>query len=138
MIVAASVRADQIMATPHLRAYARNSIMSMISIMIASIFILLPQGTEILGVELIVFNIGCAIFLPAKRAITQIRNSNYTSLHVPVLAVCFYLLAAASGVSLIVRWGGGLYLTMAAYLMYVFLASYNAYLLLLPRDQAKT
>ena len=136
IIVAVSVRADQIMAMPHWRLRARNNTMSMISIMIASILVLLPQEPRVLGVELIVLNLLCATLLPGRVILYQLFHRTDASLHVPVLAFLLYLLAAAGGASLIAHWGGGMYLTTAAYAMYMFLAPYNAYLLLLPHDQA--
>jgi hypothetical protein len=135
IIVAVSVRADQIMAMPHWRLRARNNTMSMISIMVASILVLLPQEPFLLGVELIVLNLLCATLLPGRVILYQLRHRTDASLHVPLLAFLLYLVAAAGGVSLIVGWGGGLYLITAAYSAYMFLAPYNAYLLLLPHYQ---
>jgi hypothetical protein len=50
--------------------------------------------------------------------------------------VFFYLLAAAGGASLIVHWGGGLYLPMAAYSAYLLSAVATAYALLMPHRKA--
>jgi hypothetical protein len=136
IIVAVSVRADQIMAMPHWRLRARNNTMSMISIMVASILVLLPQEPRVLGIELIVLNLSCAILLPGRVILYQFLHRTDASLYVPVLAALLYLLAAAGGVSLIAQWGGGMYLITAAYSMYMFLAPYNAYLLLLPHGPA--
>ena len=136
IIVAASVRADQIMAMPHWRVRARNSTMSMISVTISSILILLPQDVTALGIELIVFNLGCAVLLPAAHIYQLIRNHIHAAPHVPILAVTFYLIAAAGGAGLIVGRGGGMYLVTLAYAMYLLLAPYNAYMLLLPHDRA--
>ena len=136
IMVAASVRADQIMGMPHWRLRARNSTLSMISLTVASVLVLSPQGQFALGVELIVLNLVCATLLPGRLAFYQLFNRVGVAVSTPVLAVLFYLVAAMGGASLIVGWGGGMYLVTAAYLMYLFLATYNAFLLLLPHDQA--
>lgn len=108
----------------------------MISLTAASILVLLPQDPRMLGIELIVLNLACAILLPGRLAFYQLFNRIGVAVSTPVLAVLFYLLAAAGGASLIAGWGGGMYLVTAAYLMYLFLATYNAYLLLLPHGPA--
>lgn len=124
------------MGLPHWRLRARNSTVGMISVTVASILALLPQEPVALGVELIVLNLGCAVLLPGRLAFHQLFNRVGVAVYTPVPAVLFYFLAAAGGASLIVGWGGGMYLITAAYLMYLFMATFNAYLLMLPHDQA--
>jgi hypothetical protein len=131
VIVAASVRADLIMSMPHLRMRARNNTLSMISIVGGSVLVLMPQAATVLGIELVVFNIAW-VSLPVSVIIYELRKPAGLALRLPVLAMSFYLLAAAGGVSLVIHWGGGLYLTTAAYFGYLLVAVLNAYLLLLP------
>jgi len=135
IMVAASVRADQIMGMPHWRLRAHNSTLAMISITVASILVLLPQDRLTLGAELIVLNLACAVLLPGRLALYQVLNRVGVALYAPVLAVLFYFLAAAGGASLIVGWGGGMYLITAAYLVFMFLAIHNAYVLMLPQRE---
>jgi hypothetical protein len=136
IIVATAVRADQILSSLHWRLRARNSTLSMITIMIGSNLVLLPQDVTLLGVELIVFNLACACLLPGPVIVNELRKHEDLSIRVPVLAVFFYLLAAAGGASLIVHWGGGLYLPMAAYSAYLLSAVATAYALLMPHRKA--
>ena len=68
IMVAASVRADQIMGTPQWRLRAQNSTLAMISVTVASILVLLPQDRFALGAELIVLNVACAALLPGRLA----------------------------------------------------------------------
>ena len=110
--------------------------LSMITIMIGSNLVLLPQDVTLLGVELIVFNLACACLLPGPVIVNELRKHEDLSIRVPVLAVFFYLLAAAGGASLIVHWGGGLYLPMAAYSAYLLSAVATAYALLMPHRKA--
>lgn len=131
IIVAASVRADQIMSAPHWRLLARNSTIGMITLMMASILIVIPQPIAALGVELMVFNLGCAIILPAH-VIVHVRRQHAKLLLPPATAICIYLLAAAGGLSLLLQKGGGLYLTTLAYLAYFPHGVVNAYRLLVP------
>ena len=136
VVVAASVRADLIMSAQHLRLRARNNTLSMISIVGGSLLVLLPQEATLLGIELIVFNLAWAM-LPISVIVYELRKPVGLKLHLPAFATLLYLLAAAGGVSLIMRAGGGLYMTTAAYFGYLLIAVLNAYLLLLPhRDPA--
>lgn len=136
IIVAASVRADQIMTSPHWRLRARNSTLGMMTITIGSILVLVPQDSIILGVELIVFNLINACLLPGPVIFNEFHNRTGSPIRVPLLAACLYLLAAAGGASLIVHWGGGLYLTLAAYLGLLLTAVINAYALLMPHPKS--
>ncbi len=136
IIVAASVRADQIMTSPHWRLRARNSTLGMLTITIGSILVLVPQDAIVLGVELIVFNLINACLLPGPVILNEFRHRTGLPIRVPLLAACLFLLAAAGGASLIVRWGGGLYLTLAAYLGLLLTAVINAYALLMPQPKS--
>lgn len=107
----------------------------MISITVASILVLLPQDRVALGSELIVLNLVSAALLPGRLALYQFRNRVGLGLHAPVLAVTLYFLATAGAASLIAGWGGGMYLITAAYLLFMFLATYNAYVLMLPQGE---
>ena len=135
IIVATAVRADQILSSLHWRLRARNSTLSMITIMIGSNLVLLPQDVTLLGVQLIVFNLACAC-LPGSVIVNELRKREGLPIRIPVLAACFYLIAAAGGASLIVRWGGGLYLPFAAYSAYLLLAVATAYALLMPHPKS--
>jgi hypothetical protein len=136
IIVATAVRADQILSSLHWRLRARNSTLSMITIMIGSNFVLLPQDVTLLGVELIVFNLTCACLLPGAVIVNELRKHEGLPIRIPVLAASFYLLAAAGGVSLIVHWGGGLYLPFAAYSAYLLSAVITAFALLMPHPKS--
>ncbi len=133
IIVAASVRADRIMAVPHWRLLAGNTTMSMITIMIGSILVQLPQTPSALGAELMTLNLVCGILLPGRVIVYVLRKRADLSLHVPAIAALLYALAGAGGLSLLLHRGGGMYLTTAAYLAYLPLGVLNAYKLLLPK-----
>ncbi len=138
IIVAASVRADQIMGVPYWRLRARNSTLGMLAITIGSILVLVPQDASILGIELIVINLINACLLPGPTILNVLRDRTGLSMRIrmPVWVVCLYFLAAAGGVSLIVHWGGGLYLTLAAYFGILLTAVVNAYTLLVPHPKS--
>jgi hypothetical protein len=137
IIVATAVRANQILSSLHWRLRARNSTLSMITIMIGSNLVLLPQDVTVLGVELIVFNLTSACLLPGRVIFNELRKHKGLSVRIPMLAAVFYLVAAVGGVSLIVHWGGGLYLPMAAYSAYLLSAVLTAYDLLMPHRKAR-
>lgn len=132
LMVATAIRADQIMSSVHWRLRARNSTLSQITITIGSNFVLLPQDATLLGVELIVFNLTCACLLPGHVIFNKLRKHEGLSIFVPLLVVFFYLVAAAGGVSLIVHWGGGLYLPVIAYSAYLLSAIVTAFELIMP------
>ncbi len=110
LIVATAVRADEILSSLHWRLRARNSTLSMVTIMIGSTLVLLPQDAFVLGVELVVFNLTSAVLLPVPVIVNELRKHEGLSIRVPLLAAFFYFIAVLGGVSLIVHWGGGLYL----------------------------
>ena len=132
LIVATAVRADQILSSLHWRLRARNSTLSMITIMIGSILVLLPQDVTVLGAELVVFNLTSASLLPAPVIVNELRKHEGLSIRVPMLAAFFYFVAALGGASLIAHWGGGLYLPMIAYSAYLLSAVATAFALLMP------
>ena len=136
LIVATAVRADQILSSLHWRLRARNSTLSMITIMIGSILVLLPQDVTVLGAELVVFNLASACLLPVAVIVNELRKREGLSIRVPMLAAFFYFVAASGGVSLIVHWGGGLYLPMVAYSAYLLSAVATAFALLMPHRKA--
>jgi hypothetical protein len=136
IIVATAVRADQISSSLHWRLRARNSTMSMITIMIGSNLVLLPQDVTLLGLQLIIFNLACACVLPVPVIINELRKREGLAIRIPALAASCYLLAAAGGLSLIVHWGGGLYLPLAAYSVYLLSAVATAYALLMPHPKS--
>jgi len=135
IIVAVSVRADQLIGLPQWWLRARNNTLSMISLTVGSFMVMLPQSPNMLGVELVVLNLLCAVALPGRLVFYHLRNKTDASIHIPVIAVLLYLVAAIGGASLILREGGGLFWLAAAYAVYLFLAPYNAYLLLLPHKR---
>jgi hypothetical protein len=108
----------------------------MLIIMIGAILVLVPQDAIVLGVELIVLNLINACLSPGAVILSEFRNRTGLPIHVPLLAACLYLLAAAGGASLIVHWGGGLYLILAAYLGLLLTAVINAYALLVPHPKS--
>lgn len=136
IIVAASVRAEQIMTSQQWRLRARNSTLGMMTIMIGSILVLLPQSSIVLGVELIVVILVDACLLLGPVIFKEFRNRTGSTIRIPLLVACLYLLAAGGGASLIVRWGGGLYLTLAAYFGLLLVAIVNAYELLMPHPKS--
>ena len=142
IIVAASVRADQLMATPHWRMRALNSTLGMIAITIGAILVVLPQDSTVLGIELIAINLINACLLPGPVILNALRNRTrllmplWAVINLPLLVVSLYFLAVAGGVSLIVHWGGGLYLTLVAHMGILLTAVTNAYALLLPHPKS--
>jgi hypothetical protein len=133
IIVAVSVRADQLTGAPHLWMRGRNNTMSMISLTVASLLLLFPQPSTLAGAEMVALNLLSAAALPGPVVYYHLRHRTDVSIRVPVLAVVLYGVAAAGGVSLILQKGGGIIWIACAYAAYLFLAPYNAYLLLMPR-----
>src|SRR5690242_10253162 len=117
IIVAVSVRADQLIGS-HWWRRARNNTFSMISITIASFLVLLPQSSTALGAELIALNIACGLMLPGPIVFERLFRKTDAAIHVPAVAVLLYLIAAAGGASLIMQFGGGMFIIATAYAVY--------------------
>jgi hypothetical protein len=132
IIVAVSVRADQLTGAPHLWMRGRNNTMSMISLTVASLLLLFPQPPALAGAEMVVLNLLSAAMLPGPVVYYHLRHRTDVSIRVPLLALLLYGVAAAGGVSIVFERGGGIIWIACAYAIYLFLAPYNAYLLLMP------
>ena len=74
LMVAVSVRADQLSHLPHWWMRALNNTLSMISLTAASLMILSPQPLALLGAELIALNVLCALMLPGRVVLSQLRQ----------------------------------------------------------------
>lgn len=138
VLVAASVRANEVMTSPYWRLRARNSTLGTLAITIGSILILVPQDAMALGIELIVFNLIAAAMLPLPPVLTEMRVRAGSPIKLPLFVVFLYCVAAAGGTSLIIRWGGGLSLILGAYLALLLTVVYNTYTLLLPDSGPRT
>jgi hypothetical protein len=137
LIVAASVRAAEVMAVPYWRLRARNSTLGMLAITFGAILVLVRQDTNVLGVELIILNATSAALLPGPTIIHTLRHHTGLPLRIPLAAACLYALAAAGGISLIAHRGGGLYLTLFSYFGLLLVAVVNAYGLLVPYSNSQ-
>ena len=138
LIVAVSVRADQIAHEPHLWMRARNATISMITLTVGSLILLVPQPSAFSGLEIMSFNLLCAAFLPGPVVLYRLRHRTDVSIRVPILAFSLYLLAAAGGLSVVLGSGGGIIWIAVAYGAYLLLAPYVAYLILIPRKEMRT
>lgn len=132
IIVAVSVRADQLTHSPHLWMRGRNNTMSMISLTVASLLLLFPQPPTLAGAEMVALNLLSAAILPGPVVYYHLRHRTEVSICVPLLALILYAVAAAGGLSIMLKNGGGIIWIACAYAVYLFLAPYNAYLLLMP------
>ncbi len=69
IIVAVSVRADQLTGAPHLWMRGRNNTMSMISLTVASLLLLFPQPPTLAGAEMVALTLLSAAMLPGRWSI---------------------------------------------------------------------
>jgi hypothetical protein len=134
LIVAASVRADEVMTVPYWRLRARNSTFGLIAITFGAVLVLVPQDARVLGVELTLLSAIGGCLLPGPGIVHTLRHRTGLRLGVPLTAASLYALAAAGGVSLVAHRGGGLYLTLFAYFGLMFAAVAVAYELLVPHS----
>jgi hypothetical protein len=132
IIVAVSVRADQLTHVPHLWMRGRNNTMSMISLTVASLLLLFPQPPTWAGAEMVILNLLSGLILPGPVVYYHLRHRTDVSIRVPLIAAVLYGAAAVGGASIILEKGGGIVWIVCAYAIYLFLAPYNAYLLLMP------
>jgi hypothetical protein len=137
LIVAASVRANEVMAAPYWRLRARNSTLGLIAITFGTVLVLVPQATWALGVELTLLNALAGCLLPGAAIVHAVRHRTGQPLGVLLMATSLYAFAAAGGLSLIVQRGGGLYLTMLAYFGLMLTVVVLAFGLLLPHSNSQ-
>lgn len=128
LFVAISLHLDEILATPYLRIFARNSIITMVNSVTRAGLILIPQALGLLTVELIASHI-FDLCLAASVVLEQKPLPRARKLRLGGIG-CANLLGIAGAISLVVRHGGGMYVITAAHLIYFFLIISAAWALL--------
>jgi hypothetical protein len=127
LFVATSLHVAEIGKTPHFRVRAFGNTFTLVGHLINTALVLTPQPVTWLGVELALFN----IFL---FAVVQVRfHIIWARAHAPVellrstLGAIGALLGVLGGVSLIIRFGGGLYLCTLGTLILIWVVVWNAF-----------
>lgn len=116
IFVAISIHLRSVMATPVFRARARYATAGLLLILLVSALVLVPrQSVTVLGAEMIALGVALAAGFAVPLARLTLQPDAKTPIDaqirqvVALFAIALWIL---SGVSLIVRHGGGLYLLM--------------------------
>lgn len=132
LFVAISINLDQILKYPQLPGRAAGTLGTLLASLAASGFALAPgQSIHVLGWEILL--VGSIVGLQAL--IVTLRNRgpdqklSWIIAHL-VSLFCPALIFIMGGLSLIIKWGGGLYWILAATLVVFVVSSINAWVLL--------
>lgn len=127
LFVAISVRIDVIAKSPHWRVRAFGITFALIGLLIESAFVMLPQEKWLLGIQLIVANIFLLLFVPVRTYVSIAKFSPSAPKLRFIIGAIAWAVAGLGGLSLIVEFGGGMYLLTAACLGLIWLAVLNAW-----------
>lgn len=138
LFVAASLHSDFLMRAPHWRLRVFNNTLAITAMVIEAALILIPQDELILGWQLIAFNLFFVFFLPVRFLVHLMRNETEIRTRRAMYSIAAILLGLWGGVSLIVRFGGGMYFVLASMLLVIWLVILNAFSLMTVSHQGPT
>jgi modulator of FtsH protease len=127
--VAMSIHLNEILRAPLLRVFARNNTIAMMESLVRAAFILMPQDHRLLAAELIVVH-GFGLAMALNVVLRSSGNAPRTrTLRAGAIGLSS-LLGIAGALSLILHWGGGMYVVTAAYLIFLCLVTSSAWALM--------
>jgi hypothetical protein len=129
LFIAVSIQIGRIAKSPIFRARAWGNTFMIVSLVVNAGFVLTPQSLTALGIELCVPASVFIIFM--IRTMIQVVKAGLRLPWRPFLSIILNLLGVASGVSLIIRRGGGMYLVTLEFLAGIVWVMYGAWGLLL-------
>jgi hypothetical protein len=128
LFIAVSIQIGQIAKSPIFRARAWGNTFMIVSLVVNAGFVLTPQGVTALGVELCVPAIVFMVLM--SRTMYLVVRAGLHLPWRPFVSIALNLVGLASGVSLIVRRGGGMYLVTLEFLVGIVWVMYGAWGLL--------
>jgi len=129
LFVAASLHSDFLMRATHWRLRVFNNTLVITAMVIEAALILIPQDELILGWQLIVFNL-FLLFLPVRFLVYLMRNETEIRTLRAMYSIAAILMGLWGGISLILRFGGGMYFVLASMLLVIWLVILNAFSLM--------
>jgi modulator of FtsH protease len=132
LFVAISINLDQILKFPQLPGRAAGTLGTLLASLAASGFALAPgQSIHVLGWEILVVGliVGLQALMVTLRKRAPDQKLSWIIAHL-VSLFCPALIFIVGGLSLVIKWGGGLYWILAATLVVFVVSSINAWVLL--------
>jgi hypothetical protein len=127
LFVAFSLHLAEISKTPHFRVRAFGNTFELVGQLINSALLLTPQPVMWLGIELMAFNTFLFFLVQVRFHLTWARAHARTELLRSGLGAVGGVLGILGGASLIVHFGGGIYLSAAGTLILVWVVIWNAF-----------
>ena len=127
LFVATSLHVAEIAKTPHFKVRAFGNTFALVGQIIASALVLVPQSVMWLGIELTALNTLLFLLIQVRFQITWARAQEHVGRLRSSLGVLGGLLGVLGGTSLIVRFGGGLYLCALGALILTWVVVWNAF-----------
>jgi hypothetical protein len=127
LFVAFSLHLAEIARTPHFRVRAFGNTFELVGQVVNSALVLTPQPVMWLGIELTLFNTFLFFLIQVRFHLTWARAHARIELLRSSLGAVGGLLAVLGGASLIVHFGGGLYVCALATLIIIWVVMWNAF-----------
>lgn len=127
LFVATSLHISEIGKTPHFRVRAFGNTFELVGQLINSALILTPQPLMWLGIELTVFNVFLFFIVQVRFHLTWAKAQAHVETLRSVLGGLGALLGVLGGASLIVQFGGGLYISALSMLILIWVVIWNAF-----------
>jgi hypothetical protein len=134
LFVATSLHVAEIAKTPHFKVRAFGNTFALVGQIIASALVLVPQSVMWLGIELTALNTLLFLLIQVRFQITWARAQEHVGPLRSSLGVLGGLLGILGGTSLIVRFGGGLYLCAFGALILTWVVVWNAFSMMMITD----
>jgi hypothetical protein len=131
LFVATSLHVAEIAKTPHFRVRAFGNTFQLVGLLINAALVLTPQSVMWLGIELTLFNIFLFGIVQVRFQLTWARAHARVELLRSSLGVLGGLLEVLGGASLIVQFGGGLYVCALGTLVMIWVVIWNAFSMLI-------
>jgi hypothetical protein len=127
LFVATSLHIAEIGKTPHFRTRAFGNTFELVGQLINSALVLTPQPVMWLGIELALFNMFLFFIVQVRFHITWAKAHARVELLRSIPGAVGGLLVILGGASLVVRFGGGLYLCGLGTLILIWVVVWNAF-----------
>jgi hypothetical protein len=127
LFVATSLHIAEIGKTPHFQTRAFGNTFELVGQLINSALVLTPQPVMWLGIELALFNTFLFFIIQVRFHIAWARARARVELLRSIPGVIGALLGILGGASLIVQFGGGLYLCGLGTLILIWVVVWNAF-----------
>jgi hypothetical protein len=131
LFVATSLHIAEIGKTPHFKTRAFGNTFELVGQLIISALVLTPQPVIWLGIELVLFNTFLFLIIQVRYHIAWARAHAPIELLRSIPGAIGAVVGILGGASLIVRFGGGLYLCGLGSLILIWVVVWNAFTMMI-------